>query len=232
LYPRPINPDTTPDETVQTGDPSPDHSATAHGHDLPPSSTPSVRHSPYPLRVRIPTRQWNSILSTDVQTTEVYEPTSYSDAMKCADAHLWKIAIQEEYDSIMSNKTWRLSSLSANRTSIKSRWVFKVKPGTQDSPPLYKAKLVAKGFSQRTGIDFEGTYSLVVKHDTLRVILSLVATLDLDMSQLDVKTAFLYGEIEEEIYLEQPEGYVQAGQENSVCPSPNACMVSNKIHES
>jgi hypothetical protein len=77
--------------------------------------------------------------------------------------------------------------------------------------------LVAKGFSQRPGIDFEETFSPVVEHDTLRVILSLVATLDLEMSQLDVQTAFLYGEIEEEIYFQQPEGYVQAGQENSVC---------------
>ena len=202
------------DNPVQTE--GPDNSAITHGHDLSHGST-SIRHSPYPLRVRVPTRQWSSLLSTDVQKTEVYEPTSYSDAMECADAHLWKIAIQEEYDSLMSNKTWRLSSLPANRTSIKSRWVFKVKPGTQDSPPRYKARLVAKGFSQRPGIDFEETFSPVVKHDTLRLILSLVATLDLDMSQLDVKTAFLYGEIEEEIYLEQPEGYVIAGQEDSVC---------------
>jgi hypothetical protein len=177
------------DDPVQTE--GPDNSATTHGHDPSRGSTTSIRHSPYPLRVRVPTSQWSSLLSTDVQTTEVYEPTSYSDAMECADAHLWKIAIKEEYDTLMSNKTWDLSSLPANRTSIKSRWVFKVKPGTQDSPPRYKARLVAKGFSQRPGTDFEEIFSPVVKHDSLRVILSLVATLDLDMSQLDrsMKTA-------------------------------------------
>lgn len=149
--------------------------------------------------------------------TEIYEPTSYSDAMECADAHFWKIAIQEEYDSLMSNKTWYLTPLPINCKPIKTRWFFTFKQGTQDSPPRYKARLVAKGFSQRPGIDFEETFSPVVEHDTLRVILSLVATLDLEMSQLDVQTAFLYGEIEEEIYLQQLEGYVQAGQENSVC---------------
>lgn len=123
------------DNPAMTEDLPPDNPATTHGKDLLPSSTPSIRHSPYPLRVRVPTRQWSSLLSTDVQTREVYEPTSYSDAMECADAHLWKIAIQEEYDSLISNKTWHLSSLPTNRTSIKFRWIFKVKPGTQDSPP-------------------------------------------------------------------------------------------------
>ncbi len=76
---------------------------------------------------------------------------------------------------------------------------------------------MAKGFSQRHGIDYEETFSPVVKYDTLRVILSFIAANDLEMSQLDVKTAFLYGQLDEEIYLVQPEGFILSGQEDSVC---------------
>jgi ATP-binding cassette subfamily B (MDR/TAP) protein 1 len=79
------------------------------------------------------------------------------------------------------------------------------------------ARLVAKGLSQRHGIDYVETFSSVVKYDTLRVILSSVAVNDREMSQLDLKTAFLYGELDEEIYLEQPEGFILSEQEDSVC---------------
>jgi hypothetical protein len=180
-------------------------------------SPPQARASPYPLRDRQPKRQWQSLQSTNSQQDELYEPTSYTDAMNSPDAELWKVAIQDEYDSLMLNETWSLSYLPPGRTCIKSRWIFKIKPGAHGSDNRYKARLVAKGFSQRPGIDFEETFSPVIKHDTLRVVLSLVAAHDLEMSQLDVKTAFLYGELDEEIYLQQPEGYVVAGKEGSVC---------------
>ena len=180
-------------------------------------SPPQARASPYPLRDRQPKRQWQSLQSTNSQQDELYEPTSYTDAMNSPDAELWKVAIQDEYDSLMLNQTWSLSDLPPGRTCIKSRWIFKIKPGAHGSDNRYKARLVAKGFSQRPGIDFEETFSPVIKHDTLRVVLSLVAAHDLEMSQLDVKTAFLYGELDEEIYLQQPEGYVVAGKEGSVC---------------
>ena len=95
-----------------------------------------------------------------------------------------------------------------NRTAIKSRWIFKVKSGVKGSDPRYKARLVAKGYSQRPGIDYEETFAPVAKETTLRVVLSFVAAQDLEMRQLDIKTAFLYGDLSEEIYLEQPERYV------------------------
>lgn len=133
------------------------------------------------------------------------------------DAHLWKLAIQDEYESLIKNRTWSISDLPKGRTPIKSRWVFKIKPGVNGSTPRYKARLVAKGFSQRMGIDYSETFSPVVKYDTLRVILSFVAALDLEVSQLDVKTAFLHGELDEEIYLQQPQGYIEPGKENLVC---------------
>ena len=180
-------------------------------------SPPQARASPYPLRDRQPKRQRQSLQSTNSQQDELYEPTSYTDAMNSPDAELWKVAIQDEYDSLMLNETWSLSYLPPGRTCIKSRWIFKIKPGAHGSDNRYKARLVAKDFLQQPGIDFEENFSPVIKHDTLRVVLSLVAAHDLEMSQLDVKTAFLYGELDEEIYLQQPEGYVVAGKEGSVC---------------
>lgn len=122
------------------------------------SSPPRTRFSPYPLRNRQPRQQWQSLLSFDSQEDEIYEPTSYSDAMKSPDAELWKAAIQDEMKSLMTNKTWSLSELPPGRKCTLSRWVLKVKPATPGSPARYKARLVAKGFSQRPGIDFEETF--------------------------------------------------------------------------
>lgn len=95
--------------------------------------------------------------------------------------------------------------------------MFKLKPSYLNLiPARYKARFVAKGYSQKPEIDYE-EFSPVVKHDSLRVVLSLVAAFDLEMLQLDVTTAFLNGELTEEIYIEQPQGFVEPGQESSVC---------------
>jgi hypothetical protein len=186
----------------------------------PSQSAERVRHSPYPLRVREPKRQWEeSSLQSILQQhdNEQDEPTSFSNAMKSSNAHLWKIAAEDEYDSLLKNKTWTLVQLPPGRSFIKSKWIFKIKPTVRGENPRFKARLVAKGFSQRWGIDYTETYAPVAKHDTLRIILSLVASHNLDMKQVNIKTAFLYGELAKEIYLQQPEGLIVPGQENLVC---------------
>jgi hypothetical protein len=158
-------------------------------------------------------------LSTELTKSlaEPFEPLSYQQALSCDQADQCKAAILEEYESLMTNKTWELVPLPPDRATIKSRWLFKVKPGHNNVPERYKARLVAKGYTQRKGIDYRDTYAPVVKHTALRVIFSLVAALDLDMIQLDVKTAFLHGELEEEIFMEQPEGFISPGREKDVC---------------
>ena len=145
------------------------------------------------------------------------EPRSYQEAVMSSDAHLWLPSIQDEYNSLMQNGTWTLTELPPNRQAVKTRWVFKIKPGVHGDSPRYKSRLVAKGYLQRHGIDYSETFAPVAKLNTLRVVLSFVAARDLEMMQLDIKTAFLYGELDEEIYLEQPEGFVKAGQESLVC---------------
>jgi hypothetical protein len=156
-----------------------------------------------------------------------YEPSSYADAISSPDAPLWKAAMLEEYQSLIKNDTWTLRKLPQDRNTIKTRWVFTVKPSSFGNPPRYKARMVAKGFTQRPGIDYSETFSPVVKMDSLRTILSLSAARNLDMTQLDVKTAFLYGEISEEIYLNQPEGFVTPGKEREVCKL-NKCIYGLK----
>lgn len=117
--------------------------------------------------------------------------------------------------------------LPTGRKTISTRWLFKVKPGVNGEKPRYKARLVAKGFTQRPGIDFNETYAPVVKMDSLRTVISIVAAYDLEMEQLDIKTAFLYGEISEEIFLSQPEGLICPGKENLVCRL-NKCLYGLK----
>ena len=98
------------------------------------------------------------------------------------------------------------------------RWLYKWKPGIPGvEEPRYKSRLVAKGYSQKEGIDYQEIFSPVVKHVSIRVMLSIVVDQDLELEQLDVKTAFLHGTIDEEIYMSQPEGYIEKGQEGKVC---------------
>ena len=176
---------------------------------------PDNRH--YPLRIRAPKKGWPDQFSALSSYTEPYEPTSLKDAMSSSDARLWSKAVQEEYDSLMTNGTWTLADLPHGRSTIKSHWIFKVKPDIDGSATRYKARLVAKDYTQRPGIDYADTYSPVVKYDSLRSVLSITAAQDLEMLQLDIKTAFLNGNLEEEIYLEQPEGFIVTGKETKVC---------------
>lgn len=108
--------------------------------------------------------------------------------------------------------------LPKNNSLIKSRWTFKIKPGYNNKEKIYKARFVTKGFSQGVGVDFDETqvYAPVVKHDSLRILLSLAAVYDLELLQMDIKTAFLYGDLDEELYVQQPEGFVQPGNEDLV----------------
>ncbi|RVW49359.1 Retrovirus-related Pol polyprotein from transposon TNT 1-94 [Vitis vinifera] len=101
---------------------------------------------------------------------------------------------------------------------VDCKWLFKIKDGiSEDEPPKYKSRLVAKGFSQKEGIDYNEVFSPVVKHKSIRVLLAMVSVFNLELDQLDVKTAFLHGNLEEEIYMKQPEGFVDSEKSDHVC---------------
>ncbi|GJV18873.1 retrovirus-related pol polyprotein from transposon TNT 1-94 [Tanacetum coccineum] len=149
--------------------------------------------------------------------TEEGEPSTLQEALNNPDASFWKEAMQEEIEALHKNKTWELVPLPGGRKPIGNKWVYKIKKNGDDQVERYRARLVVKGYAQKEGIDFNEIFSPVVRMTTIRVVLALCATYDLHLEQLDVKTAFLHGNLEEEIYMLQPEGFKQKGKENLVC---------------
>jgi len=145
------------------------------------------------------------------------DPETFEEAMKSQDVAFWKEAIQDEMDSIIGNKTWILVDLPLGSKPIGCKWIFKKKMKVDGTIDKFKARLVAKGFTQKEGIDYFDTYALVARITTIRVLIALASTYNLLIHQMDVKTAFLNGELEEEVYMKQPEGFVVPGQEHKVC---------------
>ena len=128
---------------------------------------------------------------------------------------MWKEAIDSELTSLKKNNTWDLTELPAGRRPVGNKWVFTIKRDGESRIDRYKARLVAKGFTQAKGYDYSETYSPVAKMTTLRILLTLSNQRDLHVHQMDVKTAFLNGELTEEIYMRQPSGF-EAGNDR-VC---------------
>src|SRR4051812_7674177 len=142
---------------------------------------------------------------------------SITEAYASPDAYDCKEAVQNEMDSILSNGTWELSERPYGCKPVGCKWVFKKKLKPDGTIEKYKARLVAKGYTQREGEDYFDTYSPVARLTTIRLLLSLAASYGLLVHQMDVKTALLNGELEEEIYMDQPDGFVVKGEERKVC---------------
>ncbi|KAL0378947.1 UNVERIFIED_CONTAM: Retrovirus-related Pol polyprotein from transposon TNT 1-94 [Sesamum radiatum] len=143
-------------------------------------------------------------------------PVTFKDVMASSEAKQWKESIQSEKDSIVSNGTWKLVDLPPGYTTIGCKWIFKKKLKPDGSVDKFKARLVAKGFKQKKGIDYFDNYYPVAKLTTIRVLIALAWVYSLPIHQIDVKTAFLYGELEEEIYIDQSEGIGVHGNERKV----------------
>lgn len=153
-----------------------------------------------------------SILEAQDETLDPEEPASYNRATTGTDSQMWKSAINAEMDALMRNKTWEVVPRPDNRKIVDSRWVFKIKRLANGEIDKYKARVVAKGFSQIQGIDFDETYAPVVRFDSLRLLLAIAAIQQWKPRQLDVKAAFLYGTLNEEIYMRLPDGYREDGK--------------------
>lgn len=141
------------------------------------------------------------------------EPWNYEEAK---DEEVWRDACQDEIASIVKNKTWDLTDLPKGAKAIGLKWVFKVKRNSDGSINKYKARLVAKGYVQRHGVDYEEVFAPVARIETVRFILAMAASNGWEVHHLDVKTAFLYGDLKEEVYVSQPEGFVLKGKESKV----------------
>ena len=139
------------------------------------------------------------------------EPSSYRQALKRSDVDLWTKAAEEELDAHTRNGTWELADLPTGRKAIGSRWVFKVKRNADGSIEHYKARLVAKGFSQHPGFDFNETFAPTDRFAAIRTILALSALEDLHLHSIDISHAFINGDLDAEVYMEQPEGFEHGG---------------------
>jgi hypothetical protein len=123
----------------------------------------------------------------------------------------------EEYDSIVKKNAWGIVPRPIDKSMVGSRWIYKVKQVVDGSVEKYKARFVTQGFSQIEGIDYRETFAPVARYSSIRSILSLLAQMGWRIHQMDVKTAFLNGIIEEEVYIEHPEGFETFDRESHVC---------------
>jgi hypothetical protein len=135
-------------------------------------------------------------------------PMTIEHAYSSLDADLWKEAVRSEMYSIMSNGTWKVVDQPYGCKPIGCKSVFKKKLRPDGTIERYTARLVAKGYTQKEGEDFFDTYSPVARLTTIRVLISLAASYGLTIHQMNVKIAFLNGELEEDIYMDQPDGFI------------------------
>jgi histone deacetylase 1/2 len=155
-----------------------------------------------------------TVMWCNLTTTMTDEPSTVAAAL--ADKN-WIAAMNNEYQALVHNSTWHLVPKPKNKNIIGCKWVYKIKRKADGTIDRYKARLVAKGFKQRYGIDYEDTFSPVVKAATIRLILSIAVSKGWSLRQLDVQNAFLHGVLEEEVYMYQPPGYINKSHPSYVC---------------
>jgi hypothetical protein len=142
------------------------------------------------------------------------EPTCFEEAIQKKE---WADAMTEEYQSIIKNDVWEIVPRPNSKDVVSSKWLFKIKHVVGGSVEKYKARFVARGFSQKEGIDYEEAFAHVPRYTSIRTIIALAAKMKWKLHQMDVKTAFLNGVIEEEVYIEQPQGFEVEDRKSHVC---------------
>ena len=141
------------------------------------------------------------------------EPIGYEEAIK---KQVWLDAMVEEYNSIMKNEVWDVMPRPKNNFMVSSKWIYKIKHALDGSIEKYKARFVAHAFSQKEGVDYEETFAPVALYTSIRSIMAVAAKMGWKLHQMDVKTTFLNGVVEEEVYLEQPQGFETHDKETRV----------------
>ncbi|KAL2611477.1 hypothetical protein R1flu_023169 [Riccia fluitans] len=134
--------------------------------------------------------------------TKEGEPSSFEEAQNLAEKAEWSAAMRKEMKSLNDNKTWELVELPKGKQVIACRWVYKRKKGSRTDEKIFKARLVAKGFTQRKGVDYHEIFTPIAKYSTILLLLSLVCMFGLILDQMDVVTTFLYGVLDEEIFMQ------------------------------
>ena len=136
---------------------------------------------------------------------------NYKEALEDVDAQEWLKAMDREMESMYSNSVWSLLEARKGVKPIGCKWIYKRKRRPDGKVETFKARLVAKGYTQKEGIDYEETFSPVAMLNSIRILLVVVVSLDYEIWQMNVKTTFLNGSLEEDIYMQQPEGFIARG---------------------
>jgi hypothetical protein len=169
------------------------------------SEAPTERQTRSGRTIRIPGRY-----QAQQVTAEIATPTTYDEAITGPQKRQWEAAIAEELSSLVSNDVWTLVQRPRDTNIVSCKWVFKIKRLPNGQIDKFKARLVARGFTQQYGVDYEETFAPVVRMESLRILLAIATQEDLEVHQMDVVTAYLAGELEEEIYMTAPQGIPEA----------------------
>ena len=168
--------------------------------------------------IKPPTRYGFEDLVSYALITNSKDPIAFLEAIHNQEKSRWMGTIVEEIHSLHKNQTWELVELLERKSALGCKWVYKKKKAVLEKKvEKFKARLVAKGYSQRKGVDYDEIFSPMVRHTSIRTVLGLVAHFDMQLEQMDVETTFLHGDLEELVYMVQPEGFIQPGQEHLVC---------------
>lgn len=174
-----------------------------------------------PKKIKDKSRQEESghANSATLSTCNAYAntPISFEEAIASKDSIKWRQAMDEEMSAHQENGTWELVDLPQGAPVIDNKFVYMIKTGQNGENERYKARLVARGFQQRKEIDYQEVFAPVVRYETVRILLAIVAIEDMEIIQFDVKTAYLYGKIDADIYMRQPVGYKDTERPNKVC---------------
>nr|GEW72405.1 retrovirus-related Pol polyprotein from transposon TNT 1-94 [Tanacetum cinerariifolium] len=183
--------------------------------DEPQSDIVPIRRS---TRIRhAPDRMCLYIDAEEHELGDLGEPANYKAALLDLESEKWLNAMNVEMQSMKNNKVWVLVELPPNGKTVGSKWLFKKNTNMDGNVHIYKARLVAKGYTQTPGIKYEETFSPVADIRAIRILIAIDAHYDYEIWQMDVKTVFLNGYLNEEVYMEQPEGFVNPKYPNRVC---------------
>nr|GEY67137.1 retrotransposon protein, putative, Ty1-copia subclass [Tanacetum cinerariifolium] len=183
--------------------------------DTHPSIDTSLNHKEDDLEIDEPQKEH--------ELGDLGEPANYKAALLDPESKKWLNAMNEEMQSMKDNKVWVLAELPPNGKTVGSKWLFKKKTDMDGVVHTYKARLVAKGYTQILGIDYEDTFSPVADIRAIMILIAIAAYYDYEIWQMDVKTSFLNGYLNEEVYMEQPEGFV-----NLKYPNQRYCIENSK----
>jgi hypothetical protein len=187
--------------------------ANGEDHETSNDATTELRRSTRPRA----TPEWYGNPVLTVILLDNNEPANYEEAMMIIDSEKWLEAIKSELGSMSENQVWTLVDPPSDRKAVQCKWIFKKKMDADGNVTVYKARLVAKGFRQVQGVDYGETFSPVAMFKSIRILLAIAAFHDYEIWQLDVKTAFLNDNIDEELYMMQPKGFVDPKDADKVC---------------